>query len=440
MPACMQEAIMAKFKHFTLSERISIERLLKESFSFKAIARELNRDCTSISKEVKSHIVFRRSGSYGRAFNNCLYRFSCTESFLCDYPLCHNRYCRFCSRCSNICRNFKQEECTLLTKPPYVCNGCSKLKNCTLQKSLYISASAQKEYEFIRSESRSGISADENEILRLNEIISPLILKGQSIHHICSNNSNVIMCSDKTVYNYVEYNLFSARNIDLPRKVTYRPRKKATGHFKVDKSCRIGRNYNDFLLFMKKHPDTPFVEMDSVEGVKGGKVLLTIHFTDSQLMLAFIREANTSQSVIDIFDRLYLELSSDTFQKLFPVILTDNGSEFSNPSAIEFDLLGNRRTHIFYCDPSAPYQKGAVENNHELIRRVSPKGHSLDHYSQEDITLMMNHINSYGRKKLNDRSPHSVFSFLHGSDILKKLDSECISPNAITLNPVLLKK
>jgi len=191
---------------------------------------------------------------------------------------------------------------------------------------------------------------------------------------------------------------------------------------------------------MKDHSDTPIVEMDSVEGVKGGKVLLTFHFTDSQFMLAFIRDANTSQSVIDAFERIYSELRPDGFQKLFPVILTDNGSEFSNPSALEFDKEGNRRTSIFYCDPSAPYQKGAVENNHELIRRIVPKGHSFNSYSQEDMDLMMNHINSYGRRKLNDRSPHAVFSFLHGTDTLQKLDAECIPNNAIILHPKLLKK
>lgn len=431
---------MSIFKHFTLNERITIEHLLKDSFSFKAIGRELNKDCTSIAKEIKNHIIFKRSGSYGRAFNNCTYRFTCEKSYLCDKTPCRNRYCKFCSHCSKVCANFKKEECSLLAKSPYVCNGCSKLQQCTLQKSLYIATSAQKEYELIRSESRSGISIDEKEISRLDEIISPLIRKGQSIHHICVNNSNVIMCSDKTIYNYVEYNLFSARNIDLPRKVNYRPRKKIAGHFKVDKSCRIGRNYDDFLLFMKEHPDTPIVEMDSVEGVKGGKVLLTIHFVASQFMLAFIREANTSQSVIDIFDRLYLELNPEIFRNLFPVILTDNGSEFSNPEAIEFDVEGNRRSYIFYCNPSAPYQKGAAENNHELIRRVSPKGHSFNPYNQENINLMMNHINSYGRKKLNDRSPRSVFSFFHGTDTLAKLDSEYIPPNSIILNPKLLKK
>jgi IS30 family transposase len=431
---------MPKCKHFNLSERIAIEQMIKDSFSFKAIARELGRDCTSISKEIKHHIAIKKTGSYGKSFNNCVHRFDCKKSYICDSTSCRNRYCRFCSKCSDVCSDYKEYICPLQSKPPYVCNGCDSLRNCTLQKSLYSAATAQKEYETRLFESRSGIITTEEEILRLDKIISPLIQRGQSIHHICSNNRDIIMHSEKSIYNYIDYNLFSARNIDLPRKVIYRPRKKSTTKFKVDKSCRINRTYQDFLNFMKENPDTPVVEIDSVEGTKGGKVLLTIHFTNSQFMLAFIRDANTSRSVIDIFDDLYWELGPDIFLELFPVILTDNGSEFSNPEAIEFDKLGNRRTHIFYCDPSAPYQKGAVENNHEIIRRIVPKGHSFNSYLQKDISLMMDHINSYGRKKLNDRSPCSVFSFLHGDVTLKKLGSEIISPNEIILRPNLLKK
>lgn len=90
-------------------------------------------------------------------------------------------------------------------------------------------------------------------------------------------------------------------------------------------------------------------------------------------MLAFLRDYNDSQSVIDIFNRLYLELRPDRFMELFKVCLADNGSEFSNPSAIEFDDQCNRRTFVFYCDPSAPYQKGSAERNHEFIRCFIPK-------------------------------------------------------------------
>lgn len=430
---------MATYKHFSLSERIDIEHFLRDGYSFKAIGKELNRDCTTISKEVKKHITHKRSGAYGRAFNNCINKHDCGFSKLCDKPSCKHRFCRFCSQCSSFCTEYKEEICLKLLKPPYVCNGCGKLASCILEKALYSAATSHRQYETLRSESRFGITIDEAEAARLDAVISPLIRRGQSIHHICSNNTDAIMCSEKTIYNYVDLSLFSARNLDLPRKVRYRPRKKSAAPFKVDKSCRIGRTYTDFQAYMSENPDTPVVEMDTVEGVKGGKVLLTIHFREPQFMLAFLRDANTSRSVINIFEKLYLELGPEAFTRLFPVILTDNGSEFSNPSAIELDAQGNTRTQIFYCDPSSPYQKGAAENNHELIRRIVPKGRSFNYFSQQDISRMMDHINSYARKKLNNRSPHQTFSFLHGPEILQKLGATLIPTNDVTLKPELLR-
>ena len=134
-------------------------------------------------------------------------------------------------------------------------------------------------------------------------------------------------------------------------------------------------------------------------------------------------------------------LGKATFNQLFPVILTDNGSEFSNPKEIEYrKSIPCLRTRVFYCDPSAPYQKGSCEVNHELIRRILPKGTSFDELTQEDIFLMMNHINSYKRKKLNDRSPYEVFSFYYGEDLLKKLGCSPVAAENIILKPKLLKK
>jgi len=433
---------MAIQKHLVLSDRIKIELGLKESLSFKAIGRDLDKDCTTISKEVRYHFFIRKTGARGNPFNDCLVRRDCGVRHLCNPCTKHghgNRPCCFCLKCSSLCQLYVKETCNRLKKPPYVCNGCEKLAKCTLEKAFYSAEYAQNEYEICRSESRSGISITEDEAKNIDKFISPLILKGQSIHHICSSNPDLIMYSEKTIYNYVDYNIFSARNIDLPRKVRYRPRK-SVSNYKVDKKCRLNRTYDDFLAFLKINPDIPVVEMDSVLGIKGGKVILTVHFTKSELMLAFLRDSNDSRSVLDIFDKLYLELGPDIFKKLFPLILTDNGSEFSNPSAIEYDAQGNPRTRIFYCDPSAPYQKGAAENNHELIRRVVPKGNGFNSFCQDDISLMMNHINSYNRKKLNNRTPHNVFSFFYGSDVVNKLNLDFITPNDVVLQPSLLKK
>lgn len=94
------------------------------------------------------------------------------------------------------------------------------------------------------------------------------------------------MVSERTIYRFVDSRIFSAMNLDLPRKVRYSARKKAV-HVKVDKACRINRTYEDFKTFMHSHPDYPLVELDSVEGKRGSKVLLTIHFVKAEFMLAF---------------------------------------------------------------------------------------------------------------------------------------------------------
>ena len=258
------------------------------------------------------------------------------------------------------------------------------------------------------SESRQGLSITEEEIKRLYSVISPKIMKKQSIHHICMNNKASIMVSESTVYRLVDYNLLTARNIDLPRKVRFAARK-VHKHHKIDKKCRIGRTYQDFRKFMEEHPDTPVTELDSVEGIKGGKVLLTVHFVKAELMLSFIRDANDAQSVIDVFEKLYIELMPDVFMKIFPLLLPDNGSEFSDPTALEYDRQGSKRTTVFYCDPSAPYQKGSAERNHQFIRCFIPKGHSMDNLTQEMVSAMMDNINSVTRKSLGDKCPYDGF-------------------------------
>lgn len=429
---------MANNKHLTLNERIQIQEALVKNNSFKSIARELEKDCTTISKEVKNHIMFKKSGCLGQGFNNCQNKIGCCFKHLCGNNNCKQKTCSNCSTCHLYCDNYVKQDCASLLKAPYVCNGCKKRNRCTLEKHVYSASYAHNEYKTIRSESRSGIAIPIEEAARLDSIISPLIIKGQSIHHICVNNADEIMFSEKSIYNYIDAGLFSARNIDLPRKVRFRPRKSRHNSFKVDKVCRIKRTYEDFQTFLSVQPDTPIVEIDSVEGIKGGKVLLTIHFVEAQFMLAFLRDSNTSQSVINIFEKLYLKLQPNIFMKLFPLCLGDNGSEFSNPKAIEFDKKGNRRTYVYYCDPSAPYQKGAAENNHEFIRRVLPKGTSFNDLTQAKVNLMMNHINSYGRKKLCDLTPYEMFGTFHGIEVLEKLGAELISPNDITLRPTLL--
>lgn len=417
-----------KNKHMSLTERLQIENGLDNAESFKSIGKTINKNCTTISREIKSHYITKHSGVTGRPFNNCIYRSTCPN---------RGRKCTLPN-----CTEFKEEKCQLLNRPPYVCNGCKKKNQCTLVKRIYSASYAHSEYKDNLSEIRSGVIIDTNEIENLNNILVPLICEqNQSIHQAIINNKNKIMYSDKTVYKLVDLGILKVRNIDLPRKVRFRNRRKKTNVYKVDKKCLEGRRYEDYLNYIKENPDTLVVQMDSVEGKKGGKVLLTIHFVNCSFMLAFIRDYNDAQSVIDIFNQLQEILGIEKFKELFPIILTDNGSEFSNPLEIEYDMItGEKRTQIFYCHPASPHEKGSCEVNHELLRRVLEKGSSFDNLVQGDINLMMSHINSYKRKKLNNQPPQLMFSIIFGKEVLAKLAIKQINPNKVNLAPSLLKK
>ena len=403
VPPSGKDVLMNKQKHLTLDSRITIETMLNQQQSFKSIGRFLNKDCSTISKEVKNHILFEKSGTYGRAFNDCrlAFRHQCSAQRICSQCSSRTgRFCWSCGKCSSSCMLYEKYFCPTLSRPPYVCNGCSLRYKCSLEKHLYKASYAHKEYELVRSESRSGFALSESELKQIDRIVSPLLMKGQSLHHIAVHHKDQLMKSERTLYSYINSGLFTARNMDMPRTVRMRPRKNVSKKFKVDKACRIGRDFSFYQKYIAEHPDASVRQIDSVEGIKGGAVLLTIHFVEQELQLAFPRTHNDSQSVIDIFNRLYFELRTDIFMELFPVLLADNGSEFSNPSAIELDAQRNQKTKMFYCEVSAPYQKGSCENNHELIRRIIPKGTDIGQYTQEQIDLMMSHINSYARKKL----------------------------------------
>lgn len=432
---------MNKYSHFNFMTRSALQDELYKRTSFSQIAKLLGMHKTSISREVRSHIKIVKSGCQSKGYNSCKNRFTCTRNHVCHTCDSIRKFkkCRLCKLCCDRCPDYIEDPCPLLEKPPYVCNGCGKRANCTLKKHYYYAQVADEEYRKTLTESRKGFSITEKELLSLDEFVSPLIKKGQSPHHICITNPDVITVSESTIYRLVDASALGARNLDLPRKVRFHIRK-CKKHKKIDSKCRIGRDYESFKKYKAEHPSVSIIELDSVEGDKGGKVLLTIHFVQSEMMLAFLRDHNDSASVIHIFDELYTKLGGELFRAIFQVCLTDNGTEFSNPTKLEYDLNGKQRTSVFYCDPGRPDQKGAAENNHTFIRRFIPKGKSLDEYTQEDIQTMMDHINSYHRENLGQRSPYEMFEFMYGSGILERLGCQPIPPQMVTLKKSVFRK
>ena len=426
---------MSENMHLTLDERNYIEQELMKNTSFKEIAHYLGKDPSTISKEIKKHRIKKEGQSIHIGFNHCARRYNCHRKNICSTRC--KKECRQCKDCNSVCPDFEDGICLRLKRAPFVCNGCSNRFNCRNTKYYYRALPSFNKYKDILSESRQGINMSELELSNLDKLISPLIKQGQSISHIYQTHD--IPCSRSTLYRYLAKNCFSVGPLDLPRKVRMKKRKEKRTKLK-DTKARTNRTYEDFQKYIELHPDLPIVEMDTVEGTKGGKVLLTLLFRASRLMLAFILFEKTQKEVLRVFNMLEHELGNELFEKTFPIILTDNGTEFGNPLSLEFNEDGIGRTRIFYCNPRASYQKGMIEKNHEFIRYVFPKGSSFDNLLQTDIDLMINHINSLGRNSLNWFAPIDVAKFTLDKEVLKKLNLKKIKPDEIQLNPKLLKK
>lgn len=426
---------MSENMHLTLDERNYIEQELMKNTSFKEIAHYLGKDPSTISKEIKKHRIKKEGQSIHIGFNHCARRYNCHRKNICSTRC--KKECRQCKDCNSVCPDFEDGICLRLKRAPFVCNGCSNRFNCRNTKYYYRALPSFNKYKDILSESRQGINMTELELSNLDKLISPLIKQGQSISHIYQTHD--IPCSRSTLYRYLAKNCFSVGPLDLPRKVRMKKRKEKRTKLK-DTKAKTNRTYEDFQKYIELHPDLPIVEMDTVEGSKGGKVLLTLLFRASRLMLAFILFEKTQKEVLRVFNMLEHELGNELFEKTFPIILTDNGTEFGNPLSLEFNEDGIGRTRIFYCNPRASYQKGMIEKNHEFIRYVFPKGSSFDNLLQTDIDLMINHINSLGRNSLNWFAPIDVAKFTLDKEVLKKLNLKKIKPDEIQLNPKLLKK
>lgn len=176
--------------------------------------------------------------------------------------------------------------------------------------------------------------------------------------------------------------------------------------------------------------------MDTVEGIKGEPLLLTLHCINTRFQIAHFIENKENTHLKQVFE-LYYERCDDKelFKSFFQIILTDNGTEFTDISYLE--ELGLK---VFFCDPNRSDQKGSCERNHEFIRYYIPKGKSFIHLKQKDIWLMMSHINSYKRKILNNKSPYEVMEFIWGKKLIQTFHIKEIKPDEVILNNSIFKK
>ncbi len=386
-------------KHLDLEKRTKIEKGILENKNFTQIANDINKSPRTIS-----------------------------------YEILRNRQCEHCSRWYG-----SEKICPKTLKPPYVCNACSSRRGCCKTRYYYYALDAQKDYKTRLSDSRKGIDLTCSEFKFLNDTVSREIKNGHSFAMIVRNHNHEFSVGKRTLYNYIEKGYLDIINLDLPRKVRYRKRNHNQTKITKDTKIRINRTFTCFNDYIKKYNDNNFnvniVEMDTVEGIKGESVLLTLLWRCSNFMLAFKLDEKDSDSVSNFFSYLKDLLGFETFHMLFPIILTDNGSEFSKPDLIEFNGNHVYKTKLFYCDPGQSGQKGKIEVNHEYIRRFISKSTSFNEYTQDDINLMMNHINSVKRDSLSGCNPYYLMKEFLPQEII-----DLFNVKEIEQKDIILKK
>ena len=433
-------------RQMTIDERKRIDFLLQLRWTPVQIAREMGR-----SKSTILHEIINRSVACDRGYR-CSNRI-CALFDACPrikgYGRDAKRSFRCTPRCFEVCPDFVERTCARLDVPSRVCNGCADLKSCPMMKRLYVADGAQANRDSLLRDSRTGIHPDADALARMNAVLSPCIMRGQSVRNVIANNRDAFgTVKERTVYGYIAGGLFDAKRGDLPEACSRRPRK-ARPATKTDARCRAGRNYRMFLEFCRVNDVTEWTELDTVVGRVGGKVLFTM-ILPGGLMLAFLRDRRSSQTCTRIFNMLWEKAGRELFQRLFFVILTDNGKEFSDPDMIERwrpdpehnpTKLLPRGIHLFYCDSYCPSQKPHVEREHREVRRILERGVSFDTLCQDDVNLVMSHVASYTRGILDDKTPYDMFTEKFGEPGRKLLDAlgiVKIPENEVTLDPILL--
>lgn len=409
----------------TLDQRIAIQVGLERNQTIKAIARGIGMSPRTVSREIRDRRLARDEKRYGRVNNRCVFRDRCPDWTRCP---------------GELCARYVEERCQKVTAAPFVCNGCEKQNKCVLARFVYNAKAADRAYRDTLRECREGANIEEEALAWLDGIVSPAILKGQSVHHAIRDLFLRLPVSERTIYRYFrEGGLFTALRGDLPRACRLKPRKGKRKEHKLDTKCRENRTYKDYLAYVGEHTLASVVQMDLVIGRIGGKCLLTLHFVRPCFQIARLLPDKTAQSVIDEIKRILSLVGSHAFARLFEVILTDNGTEFSDPSKIEKD--GEKSLcRVFYCDPYNTNQKSQCERNHENIRKVLPKGASFDDLTQEQVDTLMSHVNSYARPALGEARPVDEFDKLFGERVRLALGIRKIDARQIVLKPELLKR
>lgn len=139
-------------------------------------------------------------------------------------------------------------------------------------------------------------------------------------------------------------------------------------------------------------------EMDTIVGRGNHGAIVTLIERSTNML--FMRKLKKGKNAKELAQTVIHLLSP--FKDHIKSITTDNGTEFACHEMIAKSL----GVTIYFADPYASWQKGAIENANGLIRQYVPKKETFEHISQQQITKYSKKINMRPRKKLEILTHH----------------------------------
>lgn len=390
---------------------------LETNLRLKDIASIVDKDARAVSRHIKKYRVLKP------AFKNLNYCFNCdtcNRQHICKKDNC-NGLCKYCvfQNCNEYCEDYLSfPTCIELIKFPYVCNGCEKYKICNNPKYMYIADTAKIKAEENLVNSRSHLYTSKETIEKLGKILKDEIKRGMSPEVILLNHPEIDI-SLTTLYKLIDLKMIDGViNLDLKRKTKFKIKPQKPDII-IEHDYLINRTYDDFVELIAKTSNISIWEIDTIEGRKGGKAIMSLLHRNTNFHLLFLIDKIDSNEIIKIFDYIRNEIGTSIFKNTFRAILGDNGKEFKRPSKIEIDPdTGEKLTSYFYCESRQSQEKGKIEKNHTLIREIYPKGTSFDNLTQRDINELSLQVNNYPRPMFNGNTPIAIFSMICNKKIL----------------------
>jgi len=339
------------YNHLTRTERDHIERWLGEGKTQAKIAELLDRDPSSISREIK----------------------------------------RGTTKQVKLISGYYEE-----IEEYYAQTGQAVYdKNRQKSKSKGLEAFSQKYWKALKEANEAGLFTGKN---REHNI------KTFTVVYQRENPSEKVP-SFKTVYNYIHRGDFFIKPIDLPVMVRLKPRKNKKSRPKGINKRKLGRSISERPESVHKRESIGHWEADLVQGKKGKDEPVVLTLVDRLSRYGISRKLMNAKS--DTVQEALLDITKEV-PEAFDSITFDNGSEFSQAALLENESALDLK--VYFCHAYSAWERGTNENFNKLLRDFLPKGKSMHPFTDEEVIKAAQQINQRVREVNDYQSAESLYS------------------------------